>query len=109
MTYVTSLRRLRTAEAVPDHPEVSRASSHQLSSWQVSGAVDKTEWANQIRTVSTASGNYYIQESLHPNYWGQLALRNCLRQAYNGGAPRSGTCTHGTGLNANGEPIMTLS
>lgn len=80
-----------------------------LSSWRASGAVDRTEWVNQIRTVSTASGNYYIQESLHPNYWGQLALRNCLRQAYNGGAPRSGTCTHGTGLNANGEPIMTLS
>ena len=38
-------------------------------------------------------GPYYVQESLHPNYWGEKALRNCVRQAYNGGAPRGGTCT----------------
>ena len=69
---------------------------------------DKTEWINTIRTV-TATGDYYIQESLHPNYWGQKALRNCVRQAWNGGTPRSGTCVRGAnGLNANGEPYMTL-
>ena len=34
---------------------------------------------------------YQIQEDGHPSYWGQLALRNCLRQAYNGGLPRAGT------------------
>jgi hypothetical protein len=80
-----------------------------LSSWQSPGAVDKTEWINQIRTVSTATTDYYIQESLHPNYWGQLALRSCLRQAYNGGAPRGGTCSiAGTGLSTLGEPRMTL-
>lgn len=39
--------------------------------------MDKTEWINQIRTVSTAGGSpYYIQESLHPNYWAQLATRS---------------------------------
>ena len=49
---------------------------------------------------------YYIQESLHPNYWAQLATRSCVRQAYNGGAPRGGTCTiAGTGL-VDGEPRM---
>lgn len=81
-----------------------------LNYWTDPGAVDKTEWINQIRTVSTATTDYYIQESLHPNYWGQLALRNCLRQAYNGGSPRGGTCTMaGTGLNGNGEPRMTLN
>ena len=32
---------------------------------------------------------YYVQESLHPNYWAQLATRSCVRQAYNGGAPRA--------------------
>ena len=80
-----------------------------LTTWTEPGAVDKTEWVNQIRTVSTVFGPYYIQESLHPNYWGQLALRNCVRQAYNGGTPRGGTCTRtGTGLNGNGEPNMTL-
>ena len=82
-----------------------------LASWTSTGAVDKTEWINQIRTVSTCCGsNYYIQESLHPNYWGQLALRNCVRRAYNGGAPRGGTCViAGTGKTAAGEPNMALN
>ena len=82
-----------------------------LTSWTNSQAVNKTEWVNQIRTVSTCcSGSpYYIQEGLHPNYWAQLAFRSCVRQAYNGGAPRGGTCTRtGSGL-VNGEPVMTLS
>jgi hypothetical protein len=80
-----------------------------LSSWTNPGAQNVTEWVNQIRTVSTIDSDYYIQESLHPNYWGQLALRDCLRQAYNGGAARSGTCTiAGTGLDSQGEPLMTL-
>lgn len=81
-----------------------------LTSWTQAGAVDKTEWINQIRTVTTCcSGSpYYIQESLHPNYWAQLATRSCVRQAYNGGSPRGGTCTiSGTGL-LNGEPRMSL-
>jgi hypothetical protein len=81
-----------------------------LSSWTQAGAVDKTEWINQIRTVSTVFGPYQVQESLHPNYWGQLALRNCVRQAYNGGAPRGGTCTiAGSGLTSRGEPNMVLN
>ena len=82
-----------------------------LTYWYQSGASDKTEWINHIRTVSTCCGsNYYIQESIHPNYWGQLALRNCLRQAWNGGTPKGGTCSRGslTGKNAYGEPNMSL-
>ena len=55
------------------------------------------------------NSDYYIQESLHPNYWGELALRSCVRQAYNGGTPHGGTCTTaGTGLTPAGEPGMTL-
>jgi hypothetical protein len=81
-----------------------------LSSWTQAGAVDKTEWINQIRTVSTVFGPYMVQESLHPNYWAQLALRSCVRQAYNGGVPRGGTCTiGGTGLTSRGEPNMVLN
>ncbi len=80
-----------------------------LGSWTQAGAVDNSEWIEQIRTVSTVFGPYYVQESLHPNYWGEKALRNCVRQAYNNGAPIGGTCTRGTGLNGNGEPNMTLS
>jgi hypothetical protein len=79
-----------------------------LTSWTNAGAVDQTEWINTIRTA-TATGNYYIQESLHPNYWGEKALRNCVRQAWNAGTPRSGTCVRGAnGLTALGEPNMTL-
>jgi hypothetical protein len=79
-----------------------------VSSWTAPGAADKTEWVSQIRTSSTIFGPYQLQEDLHPSYWGQLAERNCVRQAYNGGAPRGGMCIHGTGLNANGEPNATL-
>jgi hypothetical protein len=81
-----------------------------LTSWTQAGAVDRTEWVNQIRTVSTCcSGSpYYVQESLHPNYWAQLATRSCVRQAWNGGTPRGGSCRiAGTGL-VNGEPRMSL-
>jgi GDSL-like Lipase/Acylhydrolase family len=80
-----------------------------LGNWTNPNAVDATEWINQIRTISTLFGPYQIQESFHPNTWGELALRNCVRQAYNGGSPRGGTCTHGTGLDAAREPNMTLS
>lgn len=80
-----------------------------LTSWSNPGAVNSSEWINQIRTVSTLIGPYQIQESLHPNYWGQLALRDCARQAYNGGTPKGGTCTiSGSGLDAQGEPVMNL-
>lgn len=80
-----------------------------IANWTSAGAVDRTEWVNQIRTVTTAGDSpYYIQESLHPNYWGQLAVRSCVRQAWNAGTPRGGACVRGaTGL-LNGEPRMTL-
>ncbi|MCW2996258.1 MAG: hypothetical protein JWQ18_3753 [Conexibacter sp.] len=79
-----------------------------VPSWTAAGAADKSEWVSQIRTTTTLFGPYQLQEDLHPNYWGQKALRNCVRQAYNNGSPRGGTCTHGTGVNANGEPNATL-
>jgi hypothetical protein len=81
-----------------------------LASWQSPGAVDQSEWIENIRTVSAVLGPYYVQESLHPNYWAELALRSCLRQAFNTGTVRSGTCTRtGNGLTARGEPVVTLS
>jgi hypothetical protein len=80
-----------------------------LTSWKQSGAVNKTEWINQIRTVTALFPPYELQEDLHPNYWAQLALRNCMTQAYNSGTPKGGACTiSGEGLNAAGEPNMTL-
>lgn len=80
-----------------------------VASWTSSGAVDKTEWVNQLRTTSTVFGPYQVQESMHASYWGQLAMRSCMRLAYNGGAPRSGSCVRSAnGLSALGEPNMAL-
>ena len=77
-----------------------------LTSWTQATAADKSEWVQQIRTTSTLFGPYQLQEDFHANYWGQKAMRNCVRQAYNGGVPKGGACTPGTGINANGEPNM---
>jgi len=80
-----------------------------IASWTSRKAVDRTEWVNQLRTSSTIGGPYQIQESVHANYWGQLAMRNCMRLAYNGGVPRGGVCVRSnTGLNSYGEPKMAL-
>ncbi len=83
-----------------------------VSSWKQPGAADKSEWVAQIRASRKfASGSYgfELQEGLHPNYWGQLAIRNCLRQAYDGGRPHGGACVSGgRGLDALGEPNMKL-
>jgi hypothetical protein len=80
-----------------------------VSTWQSRGAVDKTEWVSQIRTSSTVFGPYQLQEDGHASYWGQKAMRNCLRQAYNGGAVRGGNCViDRKGLNSSGEPNMAL-
>ena len=88
-----------------------------VKTWTSSGASDGSEWVAQIRGVFSSGGKlplpgsvYYKNESFHPNYWGQLALRDCLRQAYNNGLVRGGTCTFmQTGLNAFGEPTMILT
>jgi hypothetical protein len=80
-----------------------------LKSWKEAEAVNKTEWFNQVRTVTALFPPYELQEDLHPNYWAQLGLRNCLTQAYNSGTPKGGTCTiSGSGLNSAGEPNMSL-
>jgi hypothetical protein len=82
-----------------------------VPSWTSPGAVDKTEWVSQIRTVTTLLPPYQLQEDDHPSYWGQLALRNCLRQAFGKLAPpfkTTLTCSRGLGLNAAGEPSMAL-
>jgi hypothetical protein len=80
-----------------------------MTSWTNPEAVNKTEWINEVRTVTTYYEPYELQEDIHPNYWGQLALRNCLTQAYNAGTPKGGTCTiSATGRNSAGEPNMSL-
>lgn len=80
-----------------------------IANYQQAGAADAAEWVSQIRTLTTIFGPYQLQEDLHANYWGQLAMRNCLRQAYNGGAVQGGQCTSTGGVNALGEPNMALN
>ena len=80
-----------------------------LANWKAAEAVNKSEWFNQVRTITAIFPPYEIQEDIHPNYWAQLGLRNCLTQAYNAGAPKGGTCTtSAAGLNSAGEPNMSL-
>jgi hypothetical protein len=79
-----------------------------LTRWTQPGAADATEWVSQIRTVTTVFGPYQLQEGIHSSYWGQLAMRNCLRQAYNNGVVRGGRCTSNGGVNTLGEPNMSL-
>jgi hypothetical protein len=79
------------------------------ATWQSPGAATTAEWVSQVRTVTTIVGPYQLQEGLHSNFWGQLAMRNCLRQAFNGGAVRGGVCRSTGGVNGLGEPNMSLS
>ena len=76
-----------------------------VANWTVPGAADQTEWVSQIRTVTTLVPPYQLQEDLHPSYWGQLALRNCVRQVYASG--RGGTCRSEGGMDGT-EPNMAL-
>lgn len=73
------------------------------AAWRRPGAVATAEWVNDVQLTRPD-----LQESFHPNYWGQLALRACLRLAYNGGAPRGGVCTP-TGVGTDGLPAMALA
>jgi hypothetical protein len=72
-------------------------------------SADKVEWVTQAR-VDDINLPYTLAEGGHANYWGQLALRNCLRMAINGGVPRSGKCQPDEkgGVNGYGEPNMEL-
>ncbi|MFM8531590.1 MAG: hypothetical protein ACKOD2_18330, partial [Ilumatobacteraceae bacterium] len=75
-------------------------------SFRENDAVDRSEWVVEIE-LSNVSDTMQ-QESVHPNYWGQLALRNCLRQVWNSGNPQGGICTRRDGLTSRGEPNMSL-
>lgn len=110
---VTNYVVLNMAEALNGHRLCERGvgllEEVGLSHWTDAGAADRTEWVSQIRTVSTIFGPYQLQEGIHSSYWGQLAMRNCLRQAVNvGGSVRGGVC-RSTGGVTRGEPNMALA
>jgi hypothetical protein len=54
------------------------------------------------------SGPYQLQEDAHPSYWGQLALRNCLRQAYNAAPRAAGPAATRRRARRQGEPNMSF-
>ena len=83
-----------------------------LNSWRDQGAVDRLEWVAQVRTGSALVQPFQPQEGGHANRFGQYAMRNCLRQAWNDGALRSGRCVPAAQGGVNGfygEPNMTLA
>ena len=69
--------------------------------------IKRLEWVMQIRAVSNIYSRAYQQESFHPDQMGQLALRSCLRQAYQ--QNRGGKCVRVDGsMTALGEPNVVL-
>lgn len=82
--------------------------------WKATGAVNLSEWVNQIRATANYVPErlkpYELQESLHPNYWGQLAYQVCLAQIYASGPPmRGGACVlDGPGLGDDKRPKMKV-
>ena len=113
---LTNIKRLDLSHAMDNHKLCQRGvdlaeNLGYTSPWSSVEAPNAEEWINQIHTVQTSGTSFYVQESLHPNHWGQLALRNCVRQAYNGGAVQSGACqpSYSWGKNSLGEPNMTFS
>lgn len=76
------------------------------ASWTSPEAADTSEWLQDINIIKTDARDG--QENLHPNYWGQLALRNCWREVWNDGDVRGGACERRQGLNDRGEPRMEL-
>lgn len=90
-----------------------------VTSFRRKGAVDKSEWVKEIDLSNFSKAT--IEESFHPNYWGQLAMRNCWRQLYSRAMPRAsvanraaewrervegGACQPLQGLNVHREPNM---
>ena len=113
---IRQLRRLELDEAFAGHRLCETGVDvveNGPGSWSAEGAVDRSEWVTQIRTASTLIGPYQLLEGFHPNYWGQLAMRTCLRWAYRAlsveGSPLSGRCVqNGGGLNSRKAPPMKL-
>lgn len=89
-------------------------SANGADDWTATDAIDRSEWVVAIHAIFSAGGLidlpgsvYQKVESFHPNHWGQLALRSCLRQAYNNGAVRGGSCLfYLPGANDRGEPTV---
>lgn len=88
-------------------PGVDTVEGAEVATWTHPLAVDQTEWVHEVSLVDAAEA--LVRESLQLNYWGQRAVRSCLRQAWNeGGQAQSGSCVRADEGTESGEPIMTL-
>jgi hypothetical protein len=71
------------------------------------------ERITQIHLTSVIPGSPYdITEGAHPNHYGQLAFRACLRRAFGDGTARSGTCTAPDdwgAIDTRGEPLVVFT
>lgn len=70
-----------------------------VENWTDDNAVLGSEWVASIRVLSMAHDGhpYWVQESLHPSYWGQLANQVCVKLAWNDGHVQGGKCVRGDG------------
>lgn len=76
--------------------------------WRSANAVDVSEWGNEVRAED--SSPYFEQESMHPNYWAQLAARSCVRQLYALPAKVNSSCRRtDSGVTSRREPVVTLT
>lgn len=75
-----------------------------LSSWRDHRASSELEWVNMTYAKGAP---WRPQESLHPNYWGMVAERGCLRLALRTSAHDLRCVPRGTTL-SDGDPAMRL-
>lgn len=86
---------------------VDTLAANKWTPWTPDGKFEAREWVMQIRAVSDSYSDAQKTESFHPNYLGQLAVRNCMRQVYEN--QRGGQCVReDRSLNTYGEPNMVV-
>ncbi|MFE9257336.1 GDSL-type esterase/lipase family protein [Streptomyces sp. NPDC006879] len=89
-------------DALQGREVCAKASKHVSSSAPASAG--SSEWARWIDSTETQS---LIQESMHPNYYGQLALGRCLTLVYAKGSGNH-SCRNTAGGDRNGMYLTSL-
>ena len=86
---------------------VSQFQDTGMTSWRSTGAADALEWVNEVYVKGTP---WQSQESGHPNFWGTMAERNCLRQVLRQTSIQSSVSCTRSGTDMSGvEPVMQIS
>lgn len=84
--------------------EVCATASRLVTSTQAPSATT-SEWARWIDSSETQGP---IQESMHPNYYGQLGQGRCLALVYAAGANGHHTCRNTPGAGTSGMYLRSL-